>query len=39
MEGIVHVSYLEGKGFKYDTEATYNDKVSVVFISPSRQII
>jgi hypothetical protein len=39
MEGIAHVSYLESKGFKYDTEATYNDKVSVVFISPSRQII
>lgn len=38
-EGYRPVTYLEGKGFKYDTEATYTDRISVVFISPSRQII
>jgi len=33
-EGYRLLSYLEGKGFKYDMEVTYTDTVFVVFIGP-----
>jgi hypothetical protein len=39
LEGIAPCFVSRSKGFQYDTEATYNDRVSAVIIGPSRQII